>query len=252
MIDPPPTRTTAEARYRPVLATQHRSDTLRGIWRAAYGQDYPAEVEPLGFSTLTELALMADWLAVGVGDTIVDLGCGRGGPGLWLARATGASVVGVDLAPEAVDAAEQRVAAFGMTGRAQYRTGSFTATGLPADTFHAALSVDSLWMVLDKRAAIAEVARILVPGGRWVLTTWQPDYFQYRPLLDDLGFEVLFHEEPIGWRERQVAVYAGIVENRDQLVQELGREAAEVLIEEAEEITPRLHRYQRLLIVCRH
>ncbi len=243
---------TAEARYRPVLASQGRSETLRTIWRDAYGADYPAEVEPLGFITTPDLVRMGRWLGVGAGDTFVDLGCGRGGPGLWLARETGACVVGVDIAEEAVAAAAGRMAQFGMAGRARYQTGSFTATGLPDGQFHAALSVDSLWMVLDKPAAVREVARITCPGARWVLTTWQPRYLWYRTLLEDAGFEVLVHEEPAGWRERQRAVYAGIVRERDRLTDELGQAAAEVLVAEAHEIAPVLDDYQRLIIVaCR-
>ena len=39
------------------------------------------------------------------------LGCGRGGPGLWLAQQAGAALVGVDLSPVAVDQAAARSAA---------------------------------------------------------------------------------------------------------------------------------------------
>jgi ubiquinone/menaquinone biosynthesis C-methylase UbiE len=244
--------TTAEDRYRPVLGAQTHSETLREIWQDVYGTDCAPGVEPLGFSTLTELRRMAEWIGVGDGDTFADLGCGRGGPGLWLARETGAAVLGIDIAEEAVIAARQRAPYFGLEpSRARYQVASITDTGLQSGNLDAALSVDALWMVLDKPAAAAEVARILSPGARWVLTTWQPTYFRYRTLLADAGFEILLHEEPLDWRTRQRSVYEAIVRQRGRLADELGPAAAAVLVDEALEIMPRLAHYQRLLIVAR-
>lgn len=240
-----------EERYRPVLARQGDSPTLRAVWKEAYGDDYPEGVEPLGFITATDLARVAELLEVGPGSTFVDLGCGRGGPGLWVARRTGAAVVGVDIVPEAVAAATRRSADFGVASRARYRTGSFTATGLESASFDAALSVDSLWMVLDKDAAVAEVARIVVPGGRWVCTTWEPSYFRYSDVLEAGGWDVLVCEEAANWRPRQLAVYDGILANEARLVAELGPEAAGVLLLEAREVPKTLSDYRRLLIVAR-
>ena len=240
-----------EARYRPVLSRQSDSPTLRDIWASAYGDEYPAEVEPLGFTTVSGLERVAAELEVGPGETFVDLGCGRGGPGLWLARRTGASVVGVDIVPEAVEQAARRSEQFGVTDRASFLVGSFTSTGLPDAAFHGAVSIDSLWMVLDKSAAIEEVARILSSGSRWVCTTWQPSYFDYASLMTASGFAVLVCEEPSDWRGRQLAVYEGIVREERRLIAELGDEAARVLLAEARDAPRMLDDCERLLIVVR-
>jgi hypothetical protein len=123
---------------------------------------------------------------------------------------------------------------------ARYQVGSFTATGLPSARFQAAVSIDSLWMVLNKPAAMREVAQILAPGSCWVCTTWEPAYFQHRNLLQDAGFEVLISEETPNWRSRQLAVYEGTLRERERLTAELGSEAAaSVLIPEAQEIPGR-------------
>lgn len=241
----------AESRYRPVLAVRGWSTTLNAIWRDAYGDDYSEDVEPLGFSTLSDLELMRHWLGVGAGEPIVDLGCGRGGPGLWLARATGAALVGVDIIPEATEAAARKAKAFGPAVSARFQVGDFRSTGLPGSVFAGAVSVDSIWMVVDKVAAIREVQRLLVPGGRWVISTWEPAYLSYTRLLEANGWEVLACHEPALWYERQQSVYQEIVRSRDQLAAELGREAAQVLVNEAQEIAPVLGEYQRLLIAAR-
>jgi ubiquinone/menaquinone biosynthesis C-methylase UbiE len=242
---------TNEARYRPVLAAHGWSVTLNEIWRDTYGDDYPEDVEPLGFSTLSDLDLMRRWLGVGTGESIVDLGCGRGGPGLWLARATGTSLVGIDIVPEAIEEAARRAALLRPPVSARFQVGDFRHTGLPGAAFEGAVSVDSIWMVLDKVAAIREVRRLLMPGGRWVLSTWEPGYLSYTRLLDAGGWEVLACHEPALWYDRQQSVYQKIIAAREQLAAEIGQEAAQVLVTEAREIAPQLREYQRLLIVAR-
>jgi hypothetical protein len=88
---PPPD--TAVDRYAAIYDGFAQSPTLRRIWATAYREDYPAEAEPHGFVTLTDLRRMAEALALGPHDTFADVGCGRGGPGLWIARQTGASFI---------------------------------------------------------------------------------------------------------------------------------------------------------------
>ena len=69
----------AEYRVRP-------STTYFRTFSEAYGEDYPVEAEPHSFVTKTDLARIVHLLAIGPGNVLADLGCGRGGPGLWLAR----------------------------------------------------------------------------------------------------------------------------------------------------------------------
>ena len=117
---------------------------------------------------------MAQALDLRPGQTLVDLGCGRGGPGLWLARETGASLVGVDFSPVAVDQATPRAALFGLASRARFAVGELTRTGLPKASADAAVSVDAFHFAADPAAAAAEARRIIRPGRRLVLTNWQP------------------------------------------------------------------------------
>src|SRR3712207_6401443 len=73
------------------------SPTRRRIRREVYGDEYPDNVDPRSYVTWTELRRIAHELGVGPGARFIDLGCGPGGPGLWVARETGAAVVGIDL-----------------------------------------------------------------------------------------------------------------------------------------------------------
>src|SRR5260370_30048332 len=69
----------------------------RRLYIEVYGEEYPAELGTDGYITMSELRQMAEALHVGPGDKIADMGCGRGGPGQWIARATGATLVGIDI-----------------------------------------------------------------------------------------------------------------------------------------------------------
>lgn len=112
-------------------------------------------------------------LRLGPGDTLLDLACGRGAYGLLVARATGASVIGVDFAPRALAEAREQAARMGVPS-ASFQTGELTATGLPDACGEAVLCTDAIQFPDDTSAAYAEIRRILKPGGRVVLTCWEP------------------------------------------------------------------------------
>ena len=74
-----------------------RSQTLARIWREhACGPDYPAGFEHISFITLDELRTFIRELRLAPGSRLVDLACGMGGPGLWIAREAEAELIGVD------------------------------------------------------------------------------------------------------------------------------------------------------------
>ena len=62
-------------------------------------------VQPWGGTTWWVLGRSMSALRVEPGATLVDVGCGRGKPGLWLSRETGAALIGVDWSPVAVASA---------------------------------------------------------------------------------------------------------------------------------------------------
>jgi 2-polyprenyl-3-methyl-5-hydroxy-6-metoxy-1,4-benzoquinol methylase len=76
-----------------------RSDSVERIYRAAFGDDYAQDAQPNAFYSRTTLRRLADALEAGPGRTVADLGCGHGRPSLWVARQSGANLVGIDLSP---------------------------------------------------------------------------------------------------------------------------------------------------------
>jgi ubiquinone/menaquinone biosynthesis C-methylase UbiE len=224
-----------------VYAVHAQSPTQRAIFRAVYGDDYPEEVVPLSYVTLSLLRRIAQEVALGPGKTLIDLGCGRGGPGLWMARATGATLVGVDLSSVAVEHASRRAKAFGVVGRAQFAVGDLTALPFADSSFDAAMSVDVLWMVPPNTlAALREIGRVSKPGARFVLTNWDrdlsppgypPPVSDHRSLLQEAGFAITTYEEVSNAESQRRAIYERYVASREALEQELGAAAEHLMFE---------------------
>ena len=205
-----------------------------GICREAYGDDYPEDVQPHSFLTRTDLARIVPGLALGPGSVLVDLGCGRGGTGLWLARDTGADLIGIDLAANGIALATARAAELGLTGRARFLVGELCATGLPDQSCDGAVSIDVLMFVEDKAAAIREIRRVLRSGGRFAATVFEPRAQQrYGPLLREHGFDLEVCEEKPDWWPRQRTLYQRTIEQQAALSAEMG-ESARTLVHEAE------------------
>ena len=224
-----------------------KSPTLRSIWREhVTGLDYPEEFAHISFLPLSTLRALLAGLNLSEGQVLADLACGAGGPGLFVAKETGAQLVGRDLSAVAVRRAAERVAGLGLEGQAKFAQGTFEHTGLDTGAVDAVMTVDALQYAPDKKAAIRETARILRPGGRLAfvafeldaeriagLPVWEDPVGDYRPLLEEAGFEMIAYDEIPGWRERVEAGFGAVVAQRDTLEAELGEAAAAATVLEA-------------------
>jgi SAM-dependent methyltransferase len=105
------------------------------------------------------------------------------------------------------------------------------------------MSIDVLWAVPDKPAAIRECARVLNPGARFVFTAWDrtevppgyhlPAFSNYRPALDAAGFTVEAYDVREGAEALRRAVYVRVVAAEQELIREIGAEATEKIMHEA-------------------
>lgn len=117
-----------------------------------------------GLLATTELASAS---GVKAEDKVLDLGCGIGGPARYLASTFGCTVIGVDLSPSFIEAAEYLTARCGLADQIAFKVGD--ALHLPFDdgAFDAVFLQHVAMNIADRAALYTEVRRVLKPGGRF-------------------------------------------------------------------------------------
>jgi 2-polyprenyl-3-methyl-5-hydroxy-6-metoxy-1,4-benzoquinol methylase len=132
-----------EAQARALFQERYRDtpSLLAGqIEQRVIGGDWGAN----GFTTMAQADTLARELHLSAGDHLLDLGSGRGWPGLYLAARTGCRVVLTDLPLEGLRVAAVRAAAEGLAARAGVVVSA--ASGLPfrAGSFDVVIHTDVL------------------------------------------------------------------------------------------------------------
>jgi len=182
------------------------------------------------------------------------LGCGKGGPGLWIAQETGANYVGIDLSENAIKQANQHLGDFKIESISKFQVGDMYSLNFPENSFDGALSIDVISFIPDPLAVIKEAARVLRKKAYFVFTTWENKRSQifndYRSYLQDAGFSVISYDETPDWKHRQQEVYQKTLELKKVLIKDMGRDGAFAWIMEAKKYLPMLNDLRRILAVA--
>lgn len=105
------------------------------------------------------------------GETVLDLGSGAGFDAFLAAREVGEDgrVLGVDMTPEMIERARRNSAAVGARN-VEFRHGRIEALPIENDSVDVVISNCVINLLPDKAAVYREVARVLRPGGRMVVS----------------------------------------------------------------------------------
>jgi SAM-dependent methyltransferase len=170
-------------------------------------------------------------------ETMLDVGCGLGGPGLWICG--NSRLIGIDSSVAAVAAATELAARLGKSARAEFKVAQAQSTGLPDASVAVAISIDAL-MFMPAADVVREMARVLRSRGffafiasEWIseeappLPTVERDYSS---ILEAAGFHVLEHMklDP----HRGLPLFRALLSREAALRAQIGK-PAERLIEEA-------------------
>jgi len=136
------------------------------------------------------------------GEVVVDLGCGRGGDLLRALGRVGPSgaVLGVDATPAMVEAARLRLAPY---PNARVMRADLSGVPVPDGLADVVISNCAINHALDKAAVYREVARLLKPGGRVVVS----DVVSEAPLPEAI------RSDPAAW----AACYGGAIPEAEYL-----------------------------------
>jgi sarcosine/dimethylglycine N-methyltransferase len=175
---------------------------------AAYGAGEFVGQESL--MTAREIRRIARAAGVGPRTRVLDLCCGVGGPGRYLARTLGCSYLGVDVSASAVAVARERAA-----GLPDCRFEVGEVPPVPRVGADVVLLLETLLAFADKEALLAAVSAALPPGGRFAFTVEEgrplddaerrsmpePDTVRLTPLpelarlLGEFGLRVRWHRD---------------------------------------------------------
>jgi tocopherol O-methyltransferase len=116
-----------------------------------------------------ELVIFAD---VPFGASVLDVGCGIGGPALHLAGVHGCTVKGVTLSADQAKRANEKAREAGLGDRAVFEQQDAMSNTFPDESFDVVWAVEVLMHIPDRAGFFAEMFRLLKPGGRLAIATW--------------------------------------------------------------------------------
>jgi cyclopropane fatty-acyl-phospholipid synthase-like methyltransferase len=116
-----------------------------------------------GFADMEQLDLLSEVTRLDPAHHALDLGCGNGLIAEYLSDSSGAHITGLDFIEEAVESARKRTGA--KADRLTFITGDINRLELPASTFDAVLSIDTIYFSRDYAATIRALKTALRPGG---------------------------------------------------------------------------------------
>ena len=109
------------------------------------------------------------------GKDVLELACGTG-PGLGYLRSVSRSLIAADLDGAIVDLARTHYG-----DRVDVRQLDASNTGLPASAFDVVILFEAIYYMPDVERLLAEVARLLRPGGCFLVATANKDLFDFNP-----------------------------------------------------------------------
>jgi ubiquinone/menaquinone biosynthesis C-methylase UbiE len=124
----------------------------RAIWRAIGPFNRNAELERLYDAR---------------GKRVLLYGCGPANEAVELVQAGAVSIAGIDISDVEIADAWRQARERGFEDKVDFRAGDAQATGFPDDSFDL-ITGSAILHHLDVRRALAEIRRILAPGGRAV------------------------------------------------------------------------------------
>ena len=258
---PPPTRHDFDAVFR---AIETGVRVITDCYVAAYGDDALEGADPYSAIASSELRWLLEKAGLAAGQTVVDVGCGQGGPGLVVARWTGVRLIGVDFSLIGVAGAATRAAEAGLTPSPSYIGCDARALPFADHSIDAFISIDVLQLIPDRELVFQEVARVLRPGGALAFSSWEliaddksvPPRIRrmprdYTALVGGVHLRMESLQVPEGARQRDEAFWANVMASADELRSELGEEVAKEVLDEASLMDVFRNSTRRVLCIAR-
>lgn len=133
--------------------------------------------------------IVANLLDVKSKDKILDAGCGVGGSSVWIAKNTGAKVIGITISEKQLIKAKQLAVKKGVGNLTEFLLMNYSATQFKGNSIDGIFAIESVCHANPKSDFLKETYRILKPGGKMVVVDGfinrDPNNTQERKWLED-------------------------------------------------------------------
>jgi len=138
------------------------------VARHLYSEEELAEVPSGAIAWALGVGNPVRHAALGPAETVLDLGCGGGIDTILAARRVGPAgrAIGIDLLDEMVDRSWANAREAGVDGWTEFRRGEMEDLPLPDESVDVIISNGVINLSPRKSRVLAEVFRVLKPGGR--------------------------------------------------------------------------------------
>ena len=190
------------------------TQALQQVRRETYGEDFGQS----SWVTGAEYRRFCRLLQLRATDHVLDVGCGSGGPALFLAREVGCRVTGVDINEAGIRTGLALAREAGAQDRVEFRHADVRQPlPFPDQAFDAIVCLDVMCHLPDRGRLFDEWLRVLRPGGRTLYTDpvvvtglvsgeefatrSSTGYFEFAPpgvnerLLREAGFELVLSDD---------------------------------------------------------
>jgi len=112
---------------------------------------YGLDIGQNSWSTADEYDLFFTWLGLTTTSTVLDLGCGAGGPSLYLGSTGGCAVLGLDIEPNGIETANSLAKSQGLYPRVRFELKDISQGVEQRDgTYDAIFCVDTMIHIANR------------------------------------------------------------------------------------------------------
>jgi SAM-dependent methyltransferase len=143
------------------------TEVLGQVRRETYGEDFGQS----SWVTGHEYRRFFRLLGLAAAEHVLDVGCGSGGPAVFLAREIGCRVTGVDVSEAAIQAGRTLARQAGRDDKVHLRRADVRdPLPFPDGAFDAIVCMDAMCHLPDRGRLLGKWRRVLRPGGRLLYT----------------------------------------------------------------------------------